>query len=152
MSTKIHGSQIQIATIPPEAIIGGVGGGGGGGSSFNGIVDTIGFQVISDEIVSTGTKSTHYIGNSGFIHGWSCYSNASGTVQISVNRLSGTGTINMIGTGIVPGLTNAIFASGNNFTGWNSTGVVLGDRIILGVSNISGQIQDLTFNLLIRNI
>lgn len=151
MPTKLHGSQIQTATIPPEAIIGGVGG-GGGGSSFNGVVTTIGFQAINDEIIATGTKSTHYIGNSGFIHGWSCYANASGTVQITVSKLSGGDTINMIGTGIVPGINNGIFASGNNFVGWSSTGTVLGDRIILGVSNISGQIQDLTFNLLIRNI
>jgi hypothetical protein len=156
MPTKIHGNQIQLGTIPIAAIsgdIGGGGGGGGSGSTFNGLVSPIGFQAMSEDPITSGVKSTHYVGTTGFIQGWSCYADVSGTCQISVDKLNSAGvSTSMIGTGVVPGLNNAVFASGSNFTGWSSTGVVLGDRIVLGVSNISGQIRDLTFNLLIRNI
>jgi hypothetical protein len=152
-SDQFNWGSVPPNTIPPTAFSGTIGGGGGGsGSTFAGVVIPFGFEVISDTFVSSGNKSKHYIGNSGYFVGWSISTVGSGVASISVSKTQPNGTVvNMIGTGNAP-YVSGVFASGTNFVGWSSTGVVLGDIINLGVSNISGQISELTFNLLNRNI
>jgi hypothetical protein len=150
---KIRGNQILTGTVPVDAISGTIGGGGGGGSSFGGVTIPVGFQIVSEAVVPTGFMADKYIGNSGYFVGWAISIAGSGTASIGISRSTpSTGFINMIGTGIAPSISAGTFASGSNFLGWSSTGVALGDTLRFSVSNISGSISGLTFNLLNRNI
>jgi hypothetical protein len=90
--------------------------------------------------ITTGTKSgaNPTIPFTGTIVGWTIVSDVSGSIVIDITRAAGAVPVASIcGTGTKPTLSNAQYASGNNFTNWTSTAINQGDVIGFKVNSVT---------------